>query len=177
MKRLPGWIALLAIIAAPQLAAQTCSISNPGGNCPVNVSVSPVTIGTILQLTVSTAAVTLTPPLMSDFGADSTAIITDPSAVTVSASGNVPFHVTMAATTSTWSSAAPPTPKATSDLAWAEAVGGPYTSMSTTPATIIAGLSPSNGITASLSYRTTWHFIADPPGTYSLTLTYTLVSP
>ncbi|MGH7735569.1 MAG: hypothetical protein ACREOE_18220, partial [Gemmatimonadales bacterium] len=171
MKRAIGWLGLLAAATAPRLVAQSCSLSNPGGTCTVNVAVSPVTIGTILQMTVSTAAVTLTPPLISDFGADSTATITNPSVVTVSASGNVGFHVTLAATTSTWSSIAPPIPKATSDLSWATAVGGPYTPMSTAAATIISSAGPNNGITKTLSYKTTWHFIADPPGVYSLTLT------
>lgn len=177
MSRVVRWFPMLAIVLAPRLAAQTCSNSNPGGSCTVNVTVSPVTIGTILQLTVSTASVTLTPPLISDFGADSTAVITDPSVVTVTAAGNTGFHVTMAATSATWASTAPPTPKPASDLAWATAVGGPYTPMSTTAATIISSAAASNPITASLSYQTTWHFIDNPPGAYSLTLTYTLTSP
>ncbi|MGB7212993.1 MAG: hypothetical protein WBC97_10240 [Gemmatimonadales bacterium] len=177
MKRAIGWLGLLVAATAPRLAAQSCSVNEPGGTCTASVAVSPVTIGTILQLTVSTAAVTLTPPLISDFGADSTATITNPSVVTVSAGGNVGFHLTLAATTSTWSSAAPPIPKAASDLSWATAVGGLYTPMSTTAATILSSAGPSNPITKTLSYKTTWHFIADPPGVYSLTLTYTLTSP
>jgi hypothetical protein len=177
VRRLIGWLLLVSAPTAPGLAAQTCSISNPGGNCPVTVAVSPVTVGTILQMTVSTSSVTLTPPLISDFGADSTATITDPSVVTVTAAGNTGFHVTLAATTSTWSSAAPPTPKPSSDLAWATAVGGPYTAVSTTAATIISSAGRSNPITRSLSYQTKWHFISNPPGAYTLTLTYTLVSP
>lgn len=177
MRRAVGWLLLVSAAAAPRVAAQTCSVSNPGGNCSVTVAVSPVTVGTILQMTVSTSAVTLTPPLISDFGADSTATITNPSVVTVTAAGNTGFHVTLAATTSTWSSVAPPTPKPTSDLAWATAVGGPYTPLSTTAATIISSAGPSNPITRSLSYQARWHFIDNPPGAYSLTLTYTLVSP
>lgn len=177
MKRVVVCGALLLAALAPALRAQTCSNSNPGGSCTVTVSVSPVTIGTILQMSVSTSAVTLTAPALGNFGADSTATITDASAVSVTGAGNVAFHVTMAATASTWTSVAPPTPKPTSDLTWATAVGGPYTAMSTTPTTIISAASASNTITKVISYRTIWHFIDNPPGTYSLTLTYTLVSP
>ncbi|MFI5234560.1 MAG: hypothetical protein ACHQXA_02510 [Gemmatimonadales bacterium] len=177
----PGAILLLGLLAGvlPRAAAaQTCTVNNPAGGCTVTVTMSSVTVPTLLALTISGTTATLTTPAIADFGADSTAHITDAAVTTVTARGNVGFHVTFRAGAATWSSTGtPPLPKPASDLAWGTSPGGPFTAISTTAATILSSATRSNAISATLSFRTDWHWIQNTTGVYSLPLVFTLVSP
>lgn len=177
MRRAAILAAALALAAAP-LAGQTCSTSNPGGTCTVNVTVSSVTFPTLIGLTISSTTATLTAPALANFGVDSSATMTDAALTTVTARGNVGFHVTMAAGQANWTTTGtPPTPKPASDLAWESSLTSSYVPVSTTPATIISSPTRSNAIAISLSFRTKWNFIQNTSGTYSLPLVFTLVSP
>ena len=169
--------AALLLTAAP-LASQTCSDNNPGASCTVNVSVASVTFPTLIGLTISATTATLTAPVLGNFGIDSSATITNAALTTVTARGNVGFHVTMATTQTNWTATGtPPVPKPASDLKWESNLTSSYVSISSTPATIITAATRSNAITVSLSFQTKWNFIQNTSGTYSLPLVFTLVSP
>lgn len=179
MRRTCQLLLALLVLAASSAAAQTCNVNNPSGTCTTgNVTISNVTFPTVLSLTISGTTAALTAPTIGSFGPDSTATITDAALTSVVAAGNTGFHVTMRTTATNWtSSGTPPVPKPNSDLTWGTSPGGPFTSISTTPVTILSSASRSNPITVNLSFRTKWNFIQNTTGTYTLPLVFTLVSP
>lgn len=174
----PLFLALI-VVGTSAVAAQTCNVNNPSGSCNTgNVTISSVTFPTVLSLTISGTTATLTAPTIGSFGPDSTATITDANLTSVVAAGNTGFHVTMRTTATNWTSTGtPPAPKPNSDLTWGTSSGGPFSTISTTPVTIITSASRSNPITVNLSFRTKWNFIQNTTGTYTLPLVFTLVSP
>lgn len=167
------------LLAAPRLAAQNCTTANFNSSCSVTVAVS---VGggaggmpTLLAMSLGTDSTTLTAPAVGNYGPDSAATMTDANAVTLTVRGNKGFHITLKANSATWTG--PVATKPAGDLSWATAPGGPYTAVSTVAATIYTTASATNSTPVNLSFRTLYNFIQNVPGAYSLTLTFTLVSP
>jgi hypothetical protein len=179
----PAILALLAsagLLAAPALAAQNCTTANfNNSSCTVTVAVSVGSgaggMPTVLAMSLSADSTNLTAPTTANFGADSSATITDANAVTLTVRGNQGFHITLKANGANWTG--PVATKPASDLSWATASGGPYSAVSTTAATIFSTSSATNSTPVNLSFRTRYNFIQNVPGSYSLTLTFTLTSP
>jgi hypothetical protein len=168
------------LLSAPGLAAQNCTTANfNNSTCTVTVAVTVGSGGggmpTVLAMSLSADSTALTAPAVANYGADSSATITDANAVTLTVRGNKGFHITLKANAANWTG--PVATKPASDLSWATASGGPYTTMSTTAATIFTTASATNSTPVNLSFRTKYNFIQNAPGAYSLTLTFTLVSP
>jgi hypothetical protein len=66
--------------------------------------------------------------------------------------------------------------KPAGDLLRATAAGGPFTALSTSPATVATGPATA-GAATNLFFRTVYAWSVDTPGTYSLVVTFTLLAP
>jgi hypothetical protein len=172
-------IALVAVAAVP-VQAQVCTAQPPPATpwtCSVNTSASLV-IGDVLSLTLSSTTTALTPPSASDYDAGFVAN-TGPTAIVL---GNRAWRLQMSAAAANWT-ASNTQPgvnarvnKPAADLLRAVAAGGPFTALSTTPATVASG-NASAGTTTNFFFRTVYAWTLDTPGAYSLVVTFTLLAP
>jgi len=178
-RRWVAWAAVgVAWLAAPGGAgAQTCTAPIPAGTCNVTTSVT-LTVGKVLQLTLSSTNTTLTAPSEADYDAGFVADA-GPSATVQS---NAPWVLQVSAAAATWTAAntepgvAARANKPASDLLWGTAAGGPFTALSTTAVTAVSGV-PTAGTTPGFFYRTAYNWTLDTPGGYSLTVVFTLTAP
>ena len=169
----------LAVVAAPPLAAQTCSVPNPAGNCPVTVTMTAVTVSLSLQLTVSNASTALTKPAPGDFDVG----YKQDTGPVVTVQSNSPWTLTFKAGAATWTAAntdpgaAARLNKPSTDLQWAPSAGGSYAGLSSVTAVTLGTGSATNSTVYTIFYRTLYSWTADTPGNYSLPVVFTLTSP
>lgn len=162
MRRL-GWVALrvavLLTAGAPEVRAQT-EVSPR-----LTISVPPV-----LYVGTSTGVVTFT-PTASHF--DAGQIVTG-SPVTVTHAGNLAHRVSVAASASTWSNSSKPA----DHLQWSRNSGSTWTAFGTTAVNFHTSTSAASGrYDVAVLYRVQpLSYASDPPGTYSLSFTYTVVA-
>lgn len=164
-----GLLVVLALSAAPVQAQVTCS-ANP---CSLNDTVK-VTVASVLRLTLSQAATSLTSPNEAAYDAG---FQLDPGP-SVAVKANRPWTLKLSANAGTWSAvgAGANASKAASDLQWATSLGGTYSGFSTTPATLLTGNGTGN-TNQTVYYKTLWSYNNDTPGDYSLVVVYTLSAP
>lgn len=171
---------VLLLCASARLEAQTCIAQGPPPNlwtCTVNTSASLV-IGDVLSLTLSATTTALTPPAASDYDAGFVAN----AGPTATVRGNRAWRLQISAATATWTAVntepgvSARANKPAGELLRAAAAGGPFTALSTTPATVASGAA-SAGTTTNVFFRTMYAWAVDTPGTYSLVVTFTLVAP
>ena len=167
-------LAGICLSLARPLRAQLCSTANgtTNGSCTGNVATS-LTIPTIVRLTI-TDPTTLTPPTEAIYTAGS--VVTTGPLATIKT--NSSWSLTILATTATWTAvgANARANKPVGDLLWGLNSGGPFTAMTTTAATVTSGTrGAANNV--QLYYRTLWNIGLDGPGTYSLTVSYTVTAP
>lgn len=178
----PRWAAWAAAgvvwLAAPRDAgAQTCTAPIPAGTCSVTTSVT-LTVGKVLQLTLSSTNTTLTAPSEADYDAG---FVAD-AGPTATVQSNAAWVLEISAAAATWTAAnsepgvSARANKPTSDLSWATAAGGPFTALGTTAVSAVSGV-PTAGTTPSFFYRTAYDWTLDTPGAYSLTVVFTLTAP
>ncbi|HTR21966.1 MAG TPA: hypothetical protein VMH88_14030 [Gemmatimonadales bacterium] len=161
--------ALLGLAATTQVSAQTCSTAP---SCSVNNTAS-VTVPTLMQLTLSSTTTALTVPAVANF--DGAAVADNGPTATVKA--NKGWNLTIASSANVWTAAGGANAaKASTDLAWSTAANGTFAGLSTTPATVLTSGTGSS-TSQSIFYQTSWHSAGDTPGTYSLTVVYTLNAP
>jgi len=170
----------LALAASARAESQTCtaqSLLPTPWICTVNTTAS-IVIGDVLSLTLSATTTALTPPSANDYDAGFVAN-TGPTA-TVRA--NRAWRLQISASTATWSAVntqpgvnARPN-KPAGDLLEARALGGPFTALTTTPATVASGTA-SAGTASSFFFRTLYGWALDTPGAYSLVVRFTLLAP
>ena len=170
----------LAFALAHAADAQTlsCSISGASGKCTPTVSLpQPATMvnPALLQLTVSPTSSSYT-AAASDMNV-STGLAT-PSVVTLTVEANRSWTVQASGNSAFWTASAGAwTSKPVSDLVWSLTPAGTRTAMSTTATTVTTG-SPGLGTPGVPVYmRPVAHWATDKPGTYSLTVTFTLTTP
>jgi hypothetical protein len=171
-------VILVAAVSLPDaLAAQTCSAPIPAGSCTTNTSTT-LTIGTVLQLGISAASTTLTPPSTADYDAGFVAN-TGPTA-TVKSNRGWTLHISAAAGTWTATSTQPGVTaranKPAGDLQWSEASGGPFAGLTVSGAAAASG-SASGPRSTTFYYHSLYGWALDTPGSYSLTVTFTLTTP
>lgn len=180
--RASGVLLPLAVaLAVPARAlAQTCTAQAPPATpwtCTVSTSAA-LTIGDVLQLTLSSTTTTLTAPSSADYDAGFV-LNTGP---TATVRGNRAWRLQISAATATWGATNTQpgvsawTNKPAGDLLWSTAAGGPFTALSTTPATVTSG-NASAGTGSSFFFRTAYSWALDTPGAYSLAVVFTLVAP
>lgn len=161
-------------------AAQTCtaSLSGGAGTCSTASIAATLTIGNVVQLSINATSTTLTSPGIADYNAG---FVAD-AGPTATMQCNGPCRLQISAATATWTgtttvvSAPARANKPASDLTWSTSAGGPFTGLTTTPATV-QSLSATAGSSTSLFYRTLYAWNVDTPGNYSLTVVITLASP
>ena len=162
--------ATLPILAPARQAAAQLGCS--GATCTVEISM-PVT--NILRLTLSSPSIPLGAPTEADYQAG----YRDTGPVDVIVKGNYPFSVQLGGVSAsfTYAGSLPNPNKPASDLQWALSAGAlsSTTNHMGTTATLIT--SNGTGVTLPLYLRTRWNFGTDVPGTYSLTISFTLSAP
>jgi len=160
---------LMALGAGHSQAQNTCT-ANP---CSLN-DTAKVTVTTVLRLTVSQFATTLTAP--NEAAYDAGFQLDNGPTATVKA--NRAWTLKVAANAATWTgTGGANAAKAASDLQWATSSGGTYTGFSTTPATFTSGATGTSGASQSTFFKTLWSYATDTPGNYSLVVVYTLSAP
>lgn len=158
---------------AQSRCATTARCSTASGRLLINF-----TIGRALLLNVTPTATSLTAPTATDYNTGYAAT-TGPTATIKS---NAPWTLAISASAATWtatntSTEPARTNKPASDLLWATAAGGPFTALTTTPATVAAGVATAGTTAASLYYRTLYVWNLDTPGSYGLQIVFTISSP
>jgi hypothetical protein len=176
--RLRAGMALLLIAAARPLAAQTCTASGGGGTCSTASIAASMTVGTVVQLTLSATSTALTAPGSLDY--DAGFVANGGPSATVQC--NTTCRLQISAATALWSatttviSAPARANKPAADLTWSTSVGGTFTGLTTGPATV-QSMSATGGTVTNLFYRTKYAWGLDTPGNYSLTVVFTLAAP
>ena len=168
---------LLRLWFPGRAVAQTCTAATPNGTCTVATSTT-LTIGRVVQLTLSSVATPLTAPTLADYDAGFVAN-TGPTATVQS---NGPWRLQITATAATWTAAntepgvAARANKPASDLTWSTAVGGPFAGLTVTPVDAVTAGATSSNVT-SFFYRTLYSWTVDTPGSYSLIVRFTITAP
>jgi hypothetical protein len=156
----------------------TCSVAGAAGKCSPTVTLdvpAHIVNPALLQLTVSPTSSTYT-AATTDMNV-STGLAT-PSVVTLSVKGNRAWTVQANGTSAFWTpSAGAWTSKPVSDLVWSLTPAGTRTAMSTTATTVTSGSPGSGSPGVSVYLRPIAHWTTDKPGTYSMTVTFTLTTP
>jgi len=165
--------AFAATIAfARPAAAQNCTYTGTNGTCSVNVTTS-LTINRLLRLTISDTSTAAPAPTEADYdlGYQQFAPLT----ATVKTNGT--WSLGIRATAATWTgTGGARANKPVADLQRAIAVGGPYVAVTTTNTTITSGTAGAANL-VTLFYRVLWAYTVDTPGTYRITVVYTLTAP
>ena len=171
MRRLLAAVASLMLV--PASAVGQCTITNTG-SCSQSRPLS-ITINRAVEMTLSATTITLTSPAASDY-TTGYAVNAGP-AITVKANGA--WRLNIRANAATWTGTGPlaRTSKPASDLLVGTALGGPFTALSVPGFQFAAGSAATAGTVVTLFAKTLWVWTADPPGTYSLGLTFTIVAP
>jgi len=175
------WVLLtLAAVCSRPAAAQTCTATlvGGGGNCTTASIAASLTIGRIVQLTLSSTTTALATPAAADFDAGFVAS-TGPTATVYC---NTACRLQISASTATWTATTtvPSVParanKPASDLQWSTASNGTFAGLTTTP-TNVSSLGATAGTAVGIFYHTLYAWGLDTPGNYSLKVVFTLASP
>jgi hypothetical protein len=184
MKRTLLAATALAMMAfAAPASAQTCSISSTSAaavNCSVGTTLS-MTMPSLMKLTLSGTAVTLTAPsAISDFNASTGLASTTTTGPTFSVRSNRSYRVQIHADAATFSHTAPSGAatynKPISDVEYL-IDGGSAVTLTASATDIGSGSAVSNSTAVQVAYKTAFDITKDQPGAYSLGVTFTLVAP
>ena len=171
-------LALGAALMLPAAAqGQACTAPIPAGTCTATTSTA-LTVGLLIQLTLSSTTTTLAAPALSDY--DAGFVATQGPIATVKS--NRAWRLQLSGAAATWTAtntqpgvAARPN-KPTTDLQWSTAVGGPFAGLTSVPVTAVSGAATA-GATTNFYYHTLYNWTLDTPGSYALTVVFTIVSP
>ena len=176
-----GMFAALGLLATSTASAQTvlvCSVSGQSGKCSPTVTLDqPATMvnPALLQMTVSPTTSTYT-AATTDMNSSSGLASFTP--VTLSIQANRAWTVQAKGNSAFWSASAGAwTSKPVSDLVWSLTPAGATTAMSTTSATLTSGSAGSGSPGVSVYMRPVAHWTTDKPGSYSMSVTFTLTTP
>ncbi|MDX2182719.1 MAG: hypothetical protein SFW08_01930 [Gemmatimonadaceae bacterium] len=175
--RATHWMHALAAVAvvgaATPAAAQNCTVNGAAGNCTVTRNIS-MPVQRTIRMTLSSTATALTPPLAAAY--DAGFQDTNGPTITVQANSAWRVQISAAAANFTGTGALARANKPRADLRWGIAPAVPTTPLSATATTIGTGVA-TNGTVLNVVYRTIWSWALDTPGTYTLAITYTLITP
>lgn len=174
--------AILAVVAWPAGAGAqtvlTCAVSGQSGKCSPTVTLDrPATMvnPALMQLTVSPTTSSYTPGVAD---MDLATGLTTPSIVSLSVMGNRSWTVQVNANAAFWTASPGAwTSKPASDLLWSLTPAGATTAVTTTAKTVTTGSAGPGTPTIPVYMRPMAHWATDKPGTYSLTVTFTLTTP
>lgn len=176
-----GSVAVAVAVASLRAGAQTCSISSTAASpapCTVT-STHSLTMPSLMLLSMAgfTSGTSMTlaaPSSMTDFSSGNT-IQVPTTGPTFTVKSNRPYKVQIsaAATAFTGTTYAKPA----SDLAWSTSANGTFAALSTTAADVDAQNASAGSTNVGIFYKTTYNFLQDLPGAYSLDVKFTLVAP
>ena len=177
MGRVSRATALLLAALATRATAQVCQATGAAATCSVNTTTS-LTVPTILRLTIGSGTTAFGTISAAAYNLG-TADVAGPSVVV---KANQPWRVQLSSAATFWTALNTDplnparTTKPLSDLEWGTAVGGSFTAVTGTGAQIGAG-GRTGGTTIPLAFRSAWSYTLDTPGNYSVSVTFTLLSP
>ena len=163
---------VLAAAAVGPAACRPLAAQCSGASCTITVQMP---VSDVLRLTLSVVTTSLGTPVDADYTAGFIAA----AGPTATAKANRAFTVSVDATSATfgYSGSFTNPNKPASHLTWATTAGGPFTRNAGTAATLASGSSGTAGTAQAIFFRTLVTYAADPPGSYSLTVRYTLSAP
>ncbi len=182
MRKFVPFVAVVALVAAAPVQAQSCAVSSTSGdavNCTVGTTLS-MTMPSIMKLTLGGTAVTLgTPANIDAFNAagQDTTITTGPT-VDVRSNRSYRVQISSAANFShTALNGAAQYLKPADELRWSVNGGAASTAMTASATDIASGSATNASTTKTVTYLTAFDITKDQPGAYSLAVTFTLVAP
>jgi hypothetical protein len=145
-----------------------------GSTCTVEITMP---VNDVLRLSLNTSSIALGSPVEADFLAGYRDV--SGTAVNVTAKSNRAFTVQLSSVAPSFSYSGSLTnpDKPASDLLWASSAGALSTTTNTLGTTTTLLSQNAGAVTAPLFLRTLWSFARDVPGTYSLTVRFTLAAP
>ncbi|HUQ49054.1 MAG TPA: hypothetical protein VM053_12560 [Gemmatimonadaceae bacterium] len=174
------YIAAAALVAAVGGAAPASAQCSGNGTCSTTNTAS-VTVGTVVNLEMSSSSTTLTAPAPADFAAGFVADV-GPTFV-VHANQNWTMAVKAAASNPTsWSyTGTKGGSKPIGDLEWSVAVDGTFAALTGSNATVASSASSTDDTAVSLFFKTLYSSdyssVRNRPGAYSLPVVFTLSAP
>ncbi len=171
-------LALLGAAAAPA-RAQSCPVTGLNVSCNVTNNVS-IQIVAATEVLLPSSGITLSTPDLTAYqdGYQNTAGPT----VTVKANRSWRLNISASTATGYWTPTGGAWPnKPAGDLRWALSAGGTYTALKVDPASDQlgsgSGATNATGTGIPLYFQTALDWNLDKPGTYTLTVLYTLTAP
>lgn len=173
--------AAMAVLAMPAASAQTvltCSVTGQSGKCSPTVTLdipAHYTNPALLGLTLSPTSSTYTAAAADMDVSTGLASFTP---ITLSVQANRSWTVQVAGASAVWGAAGGAwTGKPVGDLLWSLTPAGTTTPLSTTATTLTSGSAGSGSPGISVYMRPVAHWATDKPGTYSMTVMFTLTTP
>lgn len=169
---------LVALALSPaRVEAQNCTAAVPAGSCTASTSAT-MTVGTVLQLSLTASATTLTPPITADYDAGFVADA-GPAATVKS---NRAWTLRIAAASAFWTATnttagvTARTTKPAADLQWSTSPVGSFVGVTVGGTTFTSGAATA-GATTTIAYHTLYNWTLDTPGAYKLVVVLTLSAP
>ena len=172
------WAGLVALAlvgtlgAARGAAAQNCSVNFPSASCTATISLT-MTAGTLMTLSLSSSTTALTAPTATSFDDGYTDDVGPSATVKSNLAWQLQLHALAATWTATGALARPDKPRG--DLTWSTSAGGSYAPVTGSASALTTGTG-TDGSVSQLYYRTLYDWTADTPGSYELTLVFTLTT-
>jgi hypothetical protein len=164
-------------LAPARVTAQTCSAAIPAGTCTASTTTT-MTVGTMLELSLSASATTLTPPGTAQY--DAGFVADNGPAATVRS--NRAWTLRIAAASAFWTASnttagvTARVNKPAADLEWSTSPGGSFVGVTVGGTTFTSG-NATGGTATTIVYRTLYSWALDTPGAYSLVVVLTLSAP
>lgn len=170
-------LAWLGAAAAAPAQAQSCNVNGRNSSCNVTGNVT-IQVGAATMVELPGSTISLSTPDLSAYQAGFQGTV-GPTA-TVRANRSWRLYISASTGTGYWTpSGGAWANKPAGDLAWSLALPGPYASLLVWPASaqIGSGAGATAGTSISLFFQTALDWNLDKPGTYTLTVLYTLTAP
>lgn len=167
--------AMSAVLAGTAQAQVNCTGSSSAHmqNCTATNQVS-ASVPYVARIQISAPTTTLTMPTAENF--ETTEGVSDANAVSLSVKANAGYKITASAATANWLGGSGS--KEVSDLSITTDNFANKSALSSTGTVAIATANaPTGGTTYNIGYNVKYNWLTDTPGTYTLTVNYTLTAP
>ncbi len=165
--------------ASEGTAQSTCTNTNSTATATCTRSLTfSRTVGSVIKFDGGTVTFTLAAPTSADFDAG----YVQSTGPTIMVYSNAPWTLKIDSPVTTWTGTASSSEpvraaKPVGDLTWAKTANGTYTAvLANTGATLATGTA-TNGAVVPLYFRTALSWLLDTPGTYTVSVRFTLTSP
>lgn len=166
---------VLATATTRIVHAQTCTAGYPG-SCVV-AGTATMTVAKVMSFSLSATSITAPTPTYGDYvqGYNETA------GPLITIAANAPWSVSLSAATSLWTAqvvagASPRLDKPAADLLWTRTPGSGYVPLSPVATALTSGTA-TTATTIPLYYRILYELDRDAPGTYTMDVVVTAVTP